>query len=264
MISRISPILLVLCFVFCQTIQAQDTNSSDQTAHYDGGFLSHLNIAVGVSTMGLNIEAATPLTSNLKLRAGLNFASFTSDKYDIDLDDPDKTLYNAFGVTPHYELQGDFKTTHSHFLVDYYPFKKGIFHITAGVYVGKTRFKANGELLDDTGKLVELVNGYEWPVIEFDGHILDINQGRLDAELKFGNTVKPYLGIGLGRAISKKRLGVKFELGVLYQGEYSISQHNQVIATTRDVTASVSDADDYTKWLNLWPMINLQLNYRIF
>jgi len=34
--------------------------------------------------------------------------------------------------------------------------------------------------------------------------------------------------------------------------------------TTSDVEASIEDADKVTKWLKWWPMVNLQINYRIF
>ncbi len=235
-----------------------------RTAHFTDKSFSHLNVSVGVSTLGINIEAATPLTKNLKLRGGLNFFNLNSSKYDIDIDDENGTLYEAFGISPTYEMKAQFNTFHAHALVDYYPFKKGIFHLTGGFYIGNTKIKANGFLTDGNGTAVTIKPGYDWPTLEFDGKELDITNGELNAELTLGNTIKPYLGVGLGRAVSKRKFGVKFELGVLYQGEYTLKQNNKKVASTSDISASIEDADKYTKWMSWWPMVNLQLNYRIF
>jgi len=245
------------------TLEDQDKGRYS-TSHYDGGFLSHLNVSAGVSTLGFTFEAATPITESLKLRAGFDIFNFNTKQYDFDIDDAEGTLYDAFGFTPTYESKGSLNAFHGHALVDFYPFKKGILHFTAGVYLGSTKLKAKGELTDGNGNIVELKPGYEWPTIDFDGHQLDINNGRLDAELTLGQTVKPYFGIGLGRAVSKRRLGVKFEVGVLYQGDYTLKQNGKKVLTTSDVEASIEDADKVTKWLKWWPMVNLQINYRIF
>ncbi|MDR0229704.1 MAG: hypothetical protein LBI72_11685 [Flavobacteriaceae bacterium] len=249
------------------TSATQDLNKrlkDSKTAHYDSGLLSHLNVAIGVSTMGINIEAATPITKNLKLRAGLDFFSYKSKQYDYDIDDESGSLKDAFGFTPTYEVKAEFKGVHGHALVDFYPFKKGIFHVTAGLYMGNTKLTADGLLTDGNGNVVKLKPGHEWPVIEFDGHILDTNNGVLAAELTLGNAIKPYLGIGLGRTVSKRRIGFNFDLGLLYQGEYTLKQNNKVVATSRDANAQIDGAEDVTKWLKWWPQINFQLHYRIF
>ncbi|MDR2222468.1 MAG: hypothetical protein LBE34_06985 [Flavobacteriaceae bacterium] len=256
--------ILTIGFYTSGQAQEQKDKKETKTAHYDSGLLSHVNVALGVSTMGVNIEAATPITKNLKLRAGIDFFSYKSKQYDFDIDDQAGTLKEAFGYTPTYEVKGEFKGVHGHALVDFYPFKKGIFHVTAGIYMGNNKLTANGLLTDGNGNVVKLRPGHEWPVIEFDGHVLDTNGGVLDAELTLGNVVKPYFGIGIGRTVSKRRIGFNFDLGVLYQGNYTLKQNNQVLATTRDVNAQVDGAEDVTKWLKLWPQINFQIHYRLF
>ncbi|MCC9042389.1 hypothetical protein LNQ81_06735 [Myroides sp. M-43] len=259
-------VLLISSSVFASksTMIEDHDKGRYSTSHYDGVFLSHLNVAAGVSTLGFTIEAATPLSERLKLRAGIDVFNFNTKQYDFDIDDTEGTLHEAFGFTPTYESKGSLNAVHGHALVDFYPFKGGILHLTAGAYIGSNKLKAKGILTDGNGTLVELKPGYEWPTIDFDGKELDINHGRLDAELTLGQTIKPYIGIGLGRAVSKKRLGVKFEIGVMYQGDYTLKQNGKTVATTTDINASIEDADKVTKWLKWWPMVNLQLNYRIF
>lgn len=262
---------IVALFMTCATLPSNaNTLEDDQdkgrysTSHYDGIFLSHLNIAAGVSTLGFTVEAATPISESLKLRAGFDFFNLNTKQYDFDIDDAEGTLHEAFGTQPTYEAKGAINAFHGHALVDYYPFKGGILHLTAGAYIGNNKIKAKGVLTDGNGSAVELKPGYDWPTIDFDGNQLDINNGRLDAELVLGQVIKPYFGIGLGRAVSKRRIGVKFELGVLYQGDYTLKQNGKKVISTSDVTASIEDADKVTKWLKWYPMVNFQINYRIF
>lgn len=266
-LNCLTVVLLLSSAVFASnTANLEDDQDKGKysTSHYDGGFLSHLNVSAGLSTLGFTAEVSTPISESLKLRAGFDIFNFNTKQYDFDIDDEQGTLNEAFGFTPTYETKGSLNAFHGHALVDYYPFRKGILHLTAGFYLGNTKIKAKGLLTDGNGTPVQLRPGYDWPTIDFDGKELDITDGRLDADLTLGQTIKPYFGIGLGRAVSKRRVGVKFELGVLYQGDYTLKQNGKTVATTSDVNASIEDADKVTKWLKWWPMVNLQINYRIF
>lgn len=236
----------------------------DSNEFYEGGPLSHLNVALRASTMGLGLEAATPLNSYLKLRAGINFMGFKSSAFDISLDDPDNMLSNAFGELPDYKMKGELNFTNGHILVDFHPVKKGIFHITAGAFIGKNQLKAKGFLAGADGNPVQLKEGMDWPSIDFDGHKLELNDANLDATLQLGNVIKPYFGLGLGRAISKSRVSFKFELGMIYQGDYSLKQNGKKLDVIESASENFEDIDTYTKWLKWWPMLNFQLTYRIF
>ena len=121
-------------------------------------------------------------------------------------------------------------------------------------------------MVDDSGNPVSLKQGETiWPSLVFDSHELNLNNDRLDADVQLGGFIKPYLGAGVGRAISKNnRLTFKFELGVLYQGAYSLKQNGHKVELNKDNTENFDEIDSYTKWLKWWPMMNFQLSYRIF
>ncbi len=240
------------------------SNQVQAQEFYEGKPLSHLNVSLGVSTLGVGIEAATPINSYLKLRAGINHMSYTSKTFDISLEDNDDLLQQAIGYVPDYRMKGKLNFTNGHVLVDFHPVKKGIFHLTAGFYVGQNQIKASGFLADENGDRSTLLSGYDWPTIEFDGHQLDINNGELDATLTLGKTIKPYVGLGFGRAISKSRVSFKFEMGAIYQGDYTLKQGGQNIDFIESEIENFTDIDTYTKWLKWWPMLNFQLTYKIF
>ncbi|MDU1892219.1 MAG: hypothetical protein E6767_16165 [Dysgonomonas sp.] len=282
-------LILSACVLFASTLFAQNNTDSTTTIvqnsallqdsivfetteatvqeleYYQGGPLSHLNVAVRLSTMGFGIEAATPLNSYLKLRAGINYMGYKSSDFDISLDDPSGMLEEAIGYVPDYNMKGELNFTNGHVLVDFHPVKKGIFHLTAGAYIGKNQLKAKGYLVDGDGNRATLIDPTEkWPNIDFDGHQLDINNGDLNATLQLGQVIKPYFGFGLGRAISKSRVSFKFEMGAIYQGKYTLKQNGKKVETISNAVENFEDIDKITNILKWWPMLNFQLTYRIF
>lgn len=261
-------VTIILFFVSSIIIQAQDNLSisygSNENEYYEGGPLSHLNVALRVSTVGIGLEVATPLNSYFKMRAGLNYIGYTSKSYDVSLDDPDGIMKEAFGEVPDYKMKGKLNFTNGHLLVDFHPVKKGIFHLTAGVFIGNNKLNADGFLAKSNGEKVQLQPGYPWPTLEFDGHQLTLDDANLNAELQLGKTLKPYFGLGLGRAISKSRVSFKFELGAIYQGDYTIKQNGRKVDIVKNATENFEDIDKITNLLKWWPMLNFQLTYRIF
>lgn len=227
-------------------------------------FLSHLSVGLRASTMGIGLQAATPINDYFKLRAGIDFIGFKTSTFDISLDDPDGVFDEAFGYTPDYKMKGELNFTNGNVLVDFHP-TKGIFHLTAGVFIGANKLKASGFLADNNGNPAQLKEGItEWPYLDFDGHRLTLDDANLDATLQLGKTIKPYFGLGVGRAIANKRVAFKFELGMIYQGDYSLKQNGKKLDVVNNASESFEDIDDYTKWLKWWPMLNFQLSYKIF
>ena len=227
-------------------------------------FLSHLSVGLRASTMGIGLQAATPINDYFKLRAGIDFIGFKTSTFDISLDDPDGVFDEAFGYTPDYKMKGELNFTNGNVLVDFHP-TKGIFHLTAGVFIGANKLKASGFLADNNGNPAQLKEGVtEWPYLDFDGHRLTLDDANLDATLQLGKTIKPYFGLGVGRAIANKRVAFKFELGMIYQGDYSLKQNGKKLDVVNNASESFEDIDDYTKWLKWWPMLNFQLSYKIF
>jgi hypothetical protein len=230
---------------------------------YDEGLFKHLGVGVRASTMGLGLEVSTTLSKNFKLRGGYNFASYSHD-FSISMDDDN--LRQAVGYDPDYKTTGKLQFSSGHLLLDIHPMRYGVFHFTAGVFIGGNKIKANGRLVDPTtGAESELLPGEDWPQLALEKHLIDINGGKIDAAFHLGDAaIKPYFGIGIGRSLPKSRLGFMFELGALYQGDYVIKQNGKEVNLTNTINESFEDIGDYTKWLKWWPVLNFQLTYRIF
>ncbi|MDR3268531.1 MAG: hypothetical protein LBT83_05645 [Tannerella sp.] len=257
LMNVVSVAIAIICTL---PLQAQDDDASAP--------FSRLNIALRAATTGFGLEVATPLNNHFNARAGVDYFGYQSRYYDILIkDNANQDLYDAFGYVPDYHAKGKLNLFHGRLLADYHP--AGIFHLTAGLYLGDFKAHVNGYLADrnnvnQPAKLKD--DAHEWPTIDFDGHQIDLTDGRANLDLQLGNFVKPYFGLGVGRAVTKRKVGFKFELGVLYLGDYSLSQNGEKInlsGGSSDVK-EVADVHEYLQMLQWYPMLSIQLSYRLF
>jgi hypothetical protein len=231
-------------------------------------------LAVGVKLspfMGYGLELATPLSNKFILRGGVTLTNgVETPDVNINLPDTDDNLYDAFGYVPQYKAKLGAHFTHGNILVDFHP--AGIFHLTAGVFIGSSTFKVEGKLVDwragHEGEDAVLLDPstHSWPTIEFGNQELTLDGGKANIDLKLGDSaIKPYFGLGVGRAIAKNsRVAFKFELGVMYHGQYSLKQNGTVLDLSSSSEETVRDIHDILKLVNVWPQMNFQLSYRIF
>ncbi len=216
---------------------------------------------INAGLYGAGIQAATSLSPNFRLRAGFDYFTYNQKdvaEFDVDVE------HSGYQATATAEVT-DLEVTFPNFkaLVDYYPMSNGIFCLTGGLYFGNNKASSNGlirnyqELSDQLG---------ENPDLRYEDIVITPNDdGTFFGELGMGNGVKPYVGLGLGRTIPRNRVGFKFELGMVYQGEYSLSSPN-IHEEGNNWENQLFDEMDLPvskNTLNWWPMLNLSLTYRI-
>jgi|GEM_PF-1330969 Membrane-bound metallopeptidase len=222
----------------------------------------HFSLGIRANTLGVGIELATTVSRNFQLRAGYNFIDY-SRNYTIETDDPH--LAEAFGYDPDYKTKGRIFLRNGHALLDLYPMRNGVFHFTGGIYFGKSKLSSDGRLVNpETGELAQLTDPTgSWPNLNFADYEVKVTDGYAKADIKMGNYVKPYFGIGFGKAVPKSKFGVKFELGVLYQGDFIVQQNGKELEKNKNQKDSFINEDDYTKWLKWYPMVNLQFVFSL-
>ena len=229
--------------------------------------LGNMSVGMKISTLGYGLEAATPLNNMLMLRLGINLTNGISFReYNFVFFDKNDQFFESFDYVPELRIKPGIDFSHGNLLLDFHP--AGIFHLTAGAFVGKSHLKVEGRLVDSENHNSILLPGkIEWPVIEIaEDQRIDLTDGQARLDLQMGNTFKPYLGIGIGRAVPKnRRIAFKFELGVVFQRGYTLRQNEAVFdLTVSDVVDLTDIHNKLIKYGALWPMINFQLSYRIF
>jgi hypothetical protein len=167
---------------------------------------------------GPRISAAATPDFALALRAG-------TPGVGLDLDLGLSTMfglrvgYSAFNIdhsisTSDVNYSGKLKLSMGTVLLDWYPFE-GVFHLTAGAAV-------NGTKLDVVGE--PSANSYT-----INGNTYSSSQiGSLTGQLKFGNSVAPYVGFGWGNpAGTNGRVHFLLDIGAIYGGTPSVTLNAQ-------------------------------------
>ncbi len=242
---------IILCCSFIP-VAAQETEEQSEIPAYAGGFLENFGAAVKFSTYGLGVDFMTALHPNIKVRAGVSYAGFLHLNLNKEFDGSSTDGSNR-DVPVHVDkISTDF--LNANLLFDLFPWRSGGFHFTIGAYFGKSHIPVSGQANEE---------------FEVEGYIIRPDaSGNFRATLELGNFVKPYFGIGFGRTIPKSRVGVKFDLGVVYQGAYKITSSNMntddLNNTVNDELNSQLDNAGIPKIVTeLWPMMTLSIIYRI-
>ncbi len=234
---------VVALMIASSTLHAQEAESGKP---YEDGFLKRFGVAAKVGTYGFGLDLHTSLLPNLKARVGFSYLNFNyDDPIDFSADSPVQGNPEVDGFVN----EADLRFPNANLLVDFYPVKSGIFCLTAGAYIGDNKITAYGTANEP----------FEW-----DDVVINPVNGKFDAQVKVGNVVKPYFGVGLGKTISNSRVGFRFDLGVVYQGEYTIeSDYSSSVINGGHKLSEDLDLPVSEDVLNLWPMISFSVSYRI-
>lgn len=152
-----------------------------------------LAVALRAGTPGIGLDLDLGLSPMLGVRLG--YSAFDID-HSIDTSDV------------HYS--GRLKLSTGTALLDWYPFE-GVFHLTAGAAINATRLEVVGQPSAGTYTIDRTT--YSSSQI-----------GSLRGQLKFGNSVAPYVGIGWGKATGMNgRVHFLLDLGAIYGGTPGVS-----------------------------------------
>lgn len=234
----------------------------------DRNCFNHLSVGLSVGTTGIGIDVATPICNYVQVRAGVDFMPNIKINTDLDIEAPSVPGYN---VPENIDVEGKIGFTNGKLLFDIYPFKRSAWHVTAGAYFGSSKIikaynKEDGLLLDlakyNNDVEAGLLPGQDKIGVELGDYLLEPDDnGNVNAYIKTAS-FKPYLGIGYGRAVPRKRLGFMFDLGVQFWGSPKIYCNDHELKET-DVD---SDSGDFIKTLSkitVYPVINFRLCGRI-
>lgn len=235
--------------LFPQSVQAQD----DYVDEF--GIFDHVSPGVSLGLTGVGIDVAAPISEYVQIRAGYNFFPTFTYKEDVD--------YRAKGKPTRgkTKVEGKNYLGTGHLLAEFYPFPYSTsFHITAGFYLGSS-------------EVVKIENTI--PVRDFEpgegivigDHIVGFDANGYAKGCIKVNAFRPYVGIGIGRSVPRKRFGVSGELGVQFWGKPKVYEKQ----TGKDLEVKKEDFDgDGDKYFDaiskvpVWPVLNIRFTYRIF
>lgn len=225
---------------------------------------SNLGISLNGSTTGVGFTLSTPLAKHFVLRAGYQF-SYLSYGYQYE----DFESINVAGRdvnVPDLDLDAKLNVDAAHVMVDWVPFKKGkgTFFITAGCFIGGSdliTIDGQFDMSDPNIKEIQQAGLLKDIEIEVGDDIVCVNEdGSMSAALQVKG-VRPYVGLGWGRAIPKHRFGFRFELGAVFHGRPEVVSDNLISSGTG---GEISDFNKIINDITVFPQLSFQLTYRLF
>lgn len=261
---------LAISFI-CLALQAQQP--------WDRNFFNHLSVGVNAGTPGVGADVAMPVCKFIQVRAG--FVKMPDFNINTSLDASATHYFNSSGnlqQLPEGELkiQGRPKLANGMVMLDLLPIPFSSFHITVGAYFG------GSEVIEvynrERGSLAE-INAANQEISQWNAMHPDYPQDLIglklgdylltpDAEGNIRTTLstkkfRSYAGLGFGRAVPRKRIGFRTDIGCMFWGEPTIKCNGETISAS-DVGGDEGKIIRAISKIKIYPCISFRLCGRIF
>jgi len=224
---------------------------------------NHVAVGASIGTEGYGFELATPVTNYLALRAGMSMLPKVKVSGDVDIDSNSRSFSSKKAT-----IEGKLNKVDFKFLVDFYPFPAATsFRLTVGAYIGSSK-------LINVYNTNTFLDESEWGVAGVklgDYRVVSDDKGNINADVKV-KKFKPYVGLGFGRAVPKRRLSFNFDLGVQFWGTPGVwtntlddfgRRHYGKLQKGDIKNDDADKAFDILSKIKVYPVISLRLNGRI-
>ena len=236
-----------------------------------GQAFNNMSLGVGLDN-GINLQVATPIGDHLALRLQGSFLpNIFPAKSTVNTSDFPEKILDSFNMEGGKEVTLGIgsKVIQGSLLLDWYPSAYKSFHFSAGIIGGN-----RGRVIVKTSPLPTDPSGYGKDFIKIDGHEIGTDaEGHLNAALAF-NPIRPYVGLGWGRAVPSKRVSVSFDMGLAYSGKFRVKVTDldgnvcyPLLTTVLTDTGMFSADEKAVKIIDkivVTPTMRLGINVRLF
>ncbi|MFM2304432.1 MAG: hypothetical protein RLZZ135_1844 [Cyanobacteriota bacterium] len=196
-----------------------------------------LGVTARVGTLGIGIDIAKSLTSQVNGRLGFNFGNLNVNRTDSGIN------YDSQLNLSSIQLVGD-----------YYPFRQSNFRVTGGLVAQNNKLTVTSK--PNAGGNYTIDN-QSFPASSV---------GTLSGEFKSANSIAPYLGIGIGQPATEG-LAFNADLGLMFAGAPQVTLNASNPAFNGSpITRSLIDnqarqTENDLKGLNLYPVVSVGVSY---
>ena len=257
----------------------------------DNNVLRHYSLSVGVGTTGITADLGTMVSDYLGLRGGVDYmpklaystwldmdaVDLTTDEA-FNLDDVPSSVRERYGIPDKVEVEGRYNNFTGHVLLDIYLAKGSGFHFTVGTYFGKNGSKLAEAYNKEDGVLKNVADynarrgvfaivppEYGEIAARLGGYsVKPDDQGNVNAYIKVNN-IRPYVGLGFGRAVPKSSINCQVDLGVQFWGKPTV--YNGVNGEQLTAEGAMGEDGGVLKLisdLTILPVLSIKLAGRIF
>ena len=234
------------------------------------GVFNRFGANAGISTEGITVGLAAPITSYLELDLDANFMPGFKVDGEVNIGAGDILIPTSTGGIDTYHiskgtLEGNFSRTTFNARLSLYPFGERLaLFISGGISFGGEKIAKLSGHSNEVARLYSEHPEYSKEITaEIDKYkiIIDRN-GNVKGDARVKN-VRPYVGLGYGRLIPKNRVGFRIEAGCQFMGKIKVYQDGH------ELNAVLNEAgdDDLSKIIDKWsiyPVLRLTLTGRLF
>ena len=229
------------------------------SAQVDLHILNHLSVGAEVGTMGWGVDVSMPITRFVDVQAGFSMLPKVSFNTSVGLN-------NAFpGFDYKIPVKGQTLMKNGKLLVNVMPITfLSSFHVTVGAYIGPEEIMGmyNKEPLVEVAQYNALHPDNKIGLALGDYLLEPDAEGNINGKLKV-NLVKPYVGIGIGRGVPKRRIGFKFDIGCVFWSKPTVYCNDIKILDT-DIDGDGAEAMRIITKFKFYPVMNFRLCGKIF
>lgn len=269
-------------FISILSIFGLTTAHAQYNNDVEWGLFNHMSVGLGLGTTGISVDVAAPICPYVAVRAGADILPDIKFRPALDLgfDQEIKDfVYEWFNerLPDKIDFDGKLKYTAGHLLFDVYPFKNSSFHVTAGAYLGNKELVNMNTLGYEF--LLKTIYDYnhseireEWGLgkigVKLGNYFLEPDkEGMINATVEV-NALRPYIGVGFGRAIpTKHRFACNFDLGLQFWGTpkvYLEGDNGKSQLEKSNLDPESAKALKKLSETTFWPVLNVRCAYRLF
>jgi len=229
------------------------------------GILNHLSAGLKAGSDGLGLELAAPIGQRFQVSLGYSMMPPLAYRRTFNVPEHPGASEGEKGADIPTDAEAAAHLSDLEVFVSYFPIENNNFHISAGLTLGPhdiVRIRNLSPMPPDYNIIGLDVDGYTVKAVDnnINGYI-DVNQ------------LKPYIGIGYGRAFNKdKRVCLSIDFGALYWGKPGLFAPGEpLIGDWEDVrisSASLGGRDEglieFFEKIALYPLLNATVYIRLF
>ena len=285
----------IVAFLLATTaVHAQDYLLNDDDTY----MFNHMSLGLSGGTNGVGLDLAMPLGKYVQVRAGVSYfpaVGFTSSldrvetgkvKY-IDGERIETPRYQEFiefemgGKNPkNIDIKSTPKFLNGKIMFDLYAAPSFPLHVTLGAYFGGEKVLAfesvdNEDALKDdfhTNSSSYTVNGYSncRGVKVGNYTLLSNSDGKIDSWIQT-SAIRPYVGLGYGKAYSEKGIDWMVEAGAIFWGKPKVYSRTNVEGEYKDVELKEDDLCGnkgailkFMSKSSIYPVVSFRLGFNMF
>ncbi len=250
-----------------------------QSYLWDWNVFNHLAVGVNAGSTGFGLDVAMPVCRYLQVSAG--FTTMPNYKMNATLDVNRTRFVDTHGTLHQLsqdkiEVQGKPSLAGGRIMLDIQPILTSSFHLTVGAYfcgpdIVDIHAREEGALQEisqanrkiDTWNLMYSDKPQQHIGLELGNYLLTPNSKGDMCVILSGRRIRPYVGAGIGRAVPRRRIGFRVDLGCMFWGETKMTCNGKRIYP-ENIGGDEGNSLRLLTKMQVYPCLNFRLCGRIF